>query len=145
MVEPVRKTRSQRAEALEAWAERVESADLKEVDTEALRVIAALAEERDHLDEQLVDAVRSARRGALIGVGQRSGRCSACPSRRRNASTARRCLRSPPKGCRFANGLQMAASGNERQRTASSVGAGRQLPLDAAPCRLLPFAAGSGR
>ncbi|MDH3731330.1 MAG: antitoxin [Acidimicrobiia bacterium] len=37
------------------------------------------------------------------------------------------------------------ASGKERQRAASGVSARRQLPLFAAPCRMLPFAAGSGR
>ena len=61
MVEQVTNPRAQRAEALEVWADRVDSADLKEADIETLRAIAELAEKRNAVDEQLVDAVRSAR------------------------------------------------------------------------------------
>ena len=49
------------AKALEDWAERVESSDLREADTEALRVIAELAERREVVEEELTEAVRSAR------------------------------------------------------------------------------------
>jgi predicted ATP-dependent protease len=55
------KTRAERAKALEEWAERVESSDLKEADTEALRTIAELAERRDEVESDLTEAVRSAR------------------------------------------------------------------------------------
>ncbi len=54
-------TRAQRAEALEAWTDRVDSAELREADTETLRAIAELAETRNAVEEQLTDAVRSAR------------------------------------------------------------------------------------
>jgi len=39
----VSKSRAERAKALDEWAERVESSDLKEADNEALRMIAELA------------------------------------------------------------------------------------------------------
>jgi len=44
LVEQMSKSRAQRVKALEEWAERVESSVLKEVDAEALRAIAELAE-----------------------------------------------------------------------------------------------------
>ena len=47
-------------------------------------------------------------------------------------------------GCRFANGLLMAGSGNGRQGAASSARGRRQLPLFAACCRVLPPGAGLG-
>jgi hypothetical protein len=55
------KSRAERAKALEDWAERVESSDLAEADTAALRVIAELAERREVVEEELTEAVRSAR------------------------------------------------------------------------------------
>jgi len=72
--------RSQRADALEAWADRIDSAELKETDTETLRAIAELAETRDELAEHLTDAVRSARQarrswseiGAMLGVSKQA-------------------------------------------------------------------------
>jgi len=80
MVEQVSNTRALRAEALEAWADRVDSAELKEADTETLRAIAELAETRNGLDAQLTDAVRSARHadrswseiGAMLGVSKQA-------------------------------------------------------------------------
>lgn len=74
------KTRAERAEALERWAERVGSEDLVVADTEALRVIAELAEQRDDVDAAIVDAVRAARAahrswseiGAMLGVSKQA-------------------------------------------------------------------------
>lgn len=74
------KSRAERAKALEKWAERVESSDLKQADTEALRVIAELAERREVVEEELVEAVRSARQarrswseiGAMLGVSKQA-------------------------------------------------------------------------
>lgn len=73
-------TRIDRAEALEQWADDVHSADLKVADTEALRSIAELVEQRNEVDEDLAEAVRSARRserswaeiGAMLGVSKQA-------------------------------------------------------------------------
>ncbi len=73
-------TRAERAAALEQWAERVDSDDLVEADTAALRAIAELAEQRAELDAAIVDAVRSARVahrswseiGAMLGVSKQA-------------------------------------------------------------------------
>ena len=70
------KSRAERAKAVEEWAERVESSDLNEADTEALRTIAELAERRDEVEQELTEAVRSARQahrswseiGTMLGV-----------------------------------------------------------------------------
>ncbi len=74
------KTRAQRAEALEAWADRIDTDDLVVADTDALREIAELAERRTEVDAALLDAVRSARRadhswseiGAMLGVSKQA-------------------------------------------------------------------------
>lgn len=55
-------TRAQRAKAIKEWAERVDAADLREADTQILRLIAELAECRDEVDGEFTAAVRSARR-----------------------------------------------------------------------------------
>ena len=73
-------TRTDRAEALERWADDVDSADLKVADTESLRSIAELVEQRNEVDEDLTEAVRSARRserswaeiGAMLGVSKQA-------------------------------------------------------------------------
>jgi len=73
-------TRTDRAEALERWADDVDSEDLEVADTEPLRVIAELAEQRNEVDEGLVEAVRRARRaerswaeiGAMLGVSKQA-------------------------------------------------------------------------
>ncbi len=73
-------TRAERAEALERWADDVDSTDLKVADTDALRSIAELTEKRNEVDEDLVVAVRSARRaehswaeiGAMLGVSKQA-------------------------------------------------------------------------
>ncbi len=74
------KSRAERAKALEDWAERVESSDLTEADTAALRVIAELAERREVVEEELTEAVRSARQahrswseiGMMLGVSKQA-------------------------------------------------------------------------
>jgi predicted ATP-dependent protease len=74
------RTRAERAKALEEWAKRVEPSDLKEADTEALRIIAELAERRDEVEADLTAAVRSARQakrswseiGAMLGVSKQA-------------------------------------------------------------------------
>lgn len=74
------RTRAQRAQALEEWADRVAPDDLVEADTSALRLISELASRRDAIDEQLVAAVRSARAegrswsmiGTMLGVSKQA-------------------------------------------------------------------------
>jgi hypothetical protein len=80
MVDRVSGTRGERAEALERWADDIDSADLKVADTDALRSIAELVEQRNEVDEDLTEAVRSARRaerswaeiGAMLGVSKQA-------------------------------------------------------------------------
>ncbi len=80
MVEEVTTTRAERAEALEAWAERIDPAELKEAGIETLRAIAELAEMLHGVDEKLIDAVRSARHarrswseiGTMLGVSKQA-------------------------------------------------------------------------
>ncbi len=72
--------RAQQAKDLEEWADRVDPTDLVEADTKALQLIEELATRRDALDEQLVEAVRSARVegrswsmiGAMLGVSKQA-------------------------------------------------------------------------
>ena len=72
--------RTDRAESLDRWADNVDSADLKVADTEALRSIAELVEQCNGVDEDLTEAVRSARRserswaeiGAMLGVSKQA-------------------------------------------------------------------------
>lgn len=74
------KTRAERAQALEEWADGVEASELKVADTEALRAIARLVEQRNDVDDAIVEAVRSARRaqrswseiGAMLGVSKQA-------------------------------------------------------------------------
>jgi len=76
----VSKTRAERAKTLEEWAERVDAADLTVADTETLRAIAELVEQRNGVDEELTAAVRSARQahrswseiGAMLGVSKQA-------------------------------------------------------------------------
>ncbi len=51
-----------RAKALEDWADRVDPAELRLADTEVLRRIAAPAQRRSEIEDDLTAAVRSARR-----------------------------------------------------------------------------------
>ena len=74
------KTRAERVAALERWADRVDTDELVLADTEPLRRIAALAEQRDDVHAALVEAVRSARAahrswseiGAMLGVSKQT-------------------------------------------------------------------------
>ncbi len=80
MVDTMTKTRAERATALETWAEHVDADDLVRADTEALRRIAVLAEQRDDVDAAIIEAVRSARSadrswseiGAMLGVSKQA-------------------------------------------------------------------------
>ena len=56
------KSRAERAAALEEFADNVEPQDLTTADTESLRAIAELAERRDAIDDELLEAIRAARR-----------------------------------------------------------------------------------
>ena len=72
--------RAQRAEALERWADDVDSDDLVEANTAALRAIAELVEQRDDVDTALLGAIRDARDadrswseiGAMLGVSKQA-------------------------------------------------------------------------
>ena len=74
------KSRAERAAALEQWADRVQPEDLRIADTESLRAIAELVDQRDHVDNELTKAVRSARAahrswseiGAMLGVSKQA-------------------------------------------------------------------------
>jgi hypothetical protein len=74
------KSRAERAAALEEWADSVEPEDLTTADTEGLRAIAELAERRDEIDDELLEAIRAARRanrtwseiGAMLGVSKQA-------------------------------------------------------------------------
>ncbi len=57
------KSRSERAAALESWADSVEPEDLKIADTSDLKAIARLSDQRSQVDADLIDAVRLARGG----------------------------------------------------------------------------------
>ena len=80
MVDAVTKTRAERAADLEAWADRVSVNELHEADTQGLRAIAELAEQRDHVEDELTAAVRAARRanrswseiGTMLGVSKQA-------------------------------------------------------------------------
>jgi hypothetical protein len=73
-------TRAQRAAALERWADEVDTENLVEADTAALRAIAELVEQRDEVDTALLDAIREARNadrswseiGAMLGVSKQA-------------------------------------------------------------------------
>lgn len=73
-------SRRSKAAAFERWAELVEAHQLVPADTESLRVIAELAEQRQAIDAALLDAVRSARAaqrswseiGAMLGVSKQA-------------------------------------------------------------------------
>ena len=80
MVEAMTKSRAERAAALEAWAETVEPADIRDADTGSLRHIAELAQQRDQVDSELAESVRAARAahrswseiGAMLGVSKQA-------------------------------------------------------------------------
>ena len=74
------KTRAERAAELAAWADRVSADELREADTQGLRTIAELAEQREHVEHELTAAVQAARRanrswseiGAMLGVSKQA-------------------------------------------------------------------------
>jgi hypothetical protein len=80
MVETMTKSRAERAAALEAWADTIDPANLREAETGALRHIAELAQQRDRLDSELAESVREARAahrswseiGAMLGVSKQA-------------------------------------------------------------------------
>ena len=69
-------TREERAGNLERWANDVDAKDLRSIDTDALRQIAELVDQRRHVEDELDAAVRAARNaqrpwseiGAMLGV-----------------------------------------------------------------------------
>jgi len=73
-------TRAERASALEQWADHVKPESLRVADTEALRAIAELVDQRQHVDTELTRAVLSARTahrswseiGAMLGVSKQA-------------------------------------------------------------------------
>ena len=76
----MRGSRAARAKALEQWADAVAPGDLVVADTGSLRRIAELAERRERLDAEMVEAIQSARRadrswseiGAMLGVSKQA-------------------------------------------------------------------------
>lgn len=74
------KSREERAKALEKWADTVNASDLRIADTQALRTIAELVDQRTDVDEQITEAVISARKsdrswseiGAMLGVSKQA-------------------------------------------------------------------------
>lgn len=79
-MDAVRKTRPERAAALEAWAESIDSAELHTADTDSLRHIAELAQKRDDVDAELAETVQAARAsdrswseiGTMLGVSKQA-------------------------------------------------------------------------
>ena len=73
-------TRSEKAAALEPWADEVSSEDLALVDTSALQELSQLADQRAAVEADVVAAVRRARSanrtwseiGAMLGVSKQA-------------------------------------------------------------------------
>jgi len=80
MVDAMTKSRAERAAALEAWADSVDRGDLRRADTDSLRQIAELAQQREQLEVELAESVRAARAahkswseiGAMLGVSKQA-------------------------------------------------------------------------
>lgn len=80
MVDTMSKSRAERAAALEEWADTVAPEDLRLADTDSLRHVAELAQQRAQVDSELVDSVRAARKdqrswseiGAMLGVSKQA-------------------------------------------------------------------------
>jgi len=81
MVEAMAKgSRADRAAALERWADDVQTDALVEIDTNVLRHLGELAEQRAILESELREAVLAARRsdrswseiGAMLGVSKQA-------------------------------------------------------------------------
>jgi hypothetical protein len=79
-METMTTSRGERAAALESWADTVDPASLREADTDSLRHIAELAQQRDQVDSELAESVRAARAdrrswseiGAMLGVSKQA-------------------------------------------------------------------------
>ena len=75
-----KRSRAEKAAALERWADDVEPEALVEIDTAVLRHLGELAEQRATLEGQLREAVVAARRsnrswseiGAMLGVSKQA-------------------------------------------------------------------------
>lgn len=75
-----KRSRAEKAEALERWADAVEPEALVEIDTSVLRHLAELTEQRATLESELTRAVLEARRsdrswseiGAMLGVSKQA-------------------------------------------------------------------------
>ncbi len=73
-------SREERARALEKWADQVDGSVLKAADTEALRTIAKLVDQRGQMDERITEAIISARQanrswseiGVMLGVSKQA-------------------------------------------------------------------------
>jgi len=80
MGEAMSASRAERAANLERWADAVDTGDLRPVDTDALRHIVELVDQRQHVDQELDAAVRTARHahrswseiGAMLGVSKQA-------------------------------------------------------------------------
>jgi len=80
MVDAMTNSRAERAAALESWADSVDPAALRTADTDSLRLIADLAQQRDLVDTELAESVRAARAahrswseiGAMLGVSKQA-------------------------------------------------------------------------
>lgn len=80
MVDTMTISRAERAAALEEWADTVGTSDLRAADTDSLRHIAELAQQRDQVDSELAESVRDARAahrswseiGAMLGVSKQA-------------------------------------------------------------------------
>lgn len=74
------KSRSERTTAFESWADNIDPSDLREADTDSLRLVADLAQRRDQVDAELTESVRAARAahrswseiGAMLGVSKQA-------------------------------------------------------------------------
>ena len=84
----------QRAEAFEAWAERIDPADLEPADTGALQAIARLTDLRKEVDTAILEAVQQARKerrtwaeiGAMLGVTRQAAQHKYAPALARTQS-----------------------------------------------------------
>ncbi len=80
MVEAMSTTRTERAANLEKWADDVDAGNLRSADTDALRQIVELVDQRQHVDQELDAAVHAARTahrswseiGAMLGVSKQA-------------------------------------------------------------------------
>lgn len=80
MVVEMKPTRTRRTETIEDWANRIDQAELVEIDSDELKAIAQFAARRDLLEDALIEAVRAARQsgrswseiGTMLGVSKQA-------------------------------------------------------------------------